>query len=145
MTLTPKTDMKKTKKQQPQQRRAWTRGPRKTPGKPAIVPAKATMPSNLAEMRPRERLDAIHAMQALLDYRVRQGQLVEIAEVEAGHAEARELIRNDLIGTLPLRLAGELSGRVFDPAGVRTVVLAAVREIIRGWSKAGIPAEDGKA
>lgn len=100
------------------------------------------MPANLADMRPRERLDAIHAMQALLDYKVRQGQLVEIAEVEAGHAEARELIRNDLIGTLPMRLAGEFGGKTLTQAEVRVVVLTAVREIIRGWNKAGIPAGD---
>jgi hypothetical protein len=79
-------------------------------------------------------------MQALLDYKERQGQLVEKGTVEAGHAEAQELIRNDLVGTLPLRLAGELSGRTFHPAEVRVIVLKAVREIIRGWSKAGIPA-----
>lgn len=134
--------MKKTKTQQPQQRRAWTRGPRKSAIKPSSEPHNATMPANLADMRPRERLDAIHAMQALLDYKVRQGQLVEIAEVEAGHAEARELIRNDLIGTLPMRLAGEFGGKTLTQAEVRVVVLTAVREIIRGWNKAGIPAGD---
>jgi hypothetical protein len=99
------------------------------------------MPEKLADLTPRARLDAIHAMQSLLDLKVRQGQLVEKAQIEAGHAEMREIIRNDLIGTLPLRLANELSGQVFSAAQVRATVLTAVRDVIRGWAKAGMPAE----
>ena len=98
-------------------------------------------PANLAGMAPRTKLDAVRAMHALLDYKTRLGQLLEAADVEAGHAEMREIIRNDLIGSLPLRLATELSGRVFQPAEVRAIVLGVVRDVIRGWQKAGIPAE----
>ncbi len=136
--------MKKTGPGTGNQRRAWTRGKygkKAVKGKPDPVPPKVAVPAGLAAMRPRDRLDAIHAMQAMLDYKVRQGELVEKAAVEAGHAEMREIVRNDLIGTLPLRLAGDLSGRAHTPAEVRARVLAVVRDIIRGWTKAGIPAE----
>jgi hypothetical protein len=72
--------------------------------------------------------------------RVRRGDLVELADVEAGHAEMREVIRSDLIGALPLRLANELSGRAaMQPHEVRATVLAAVRDMIRGWAQADIP------
>lgn len=97
---------------------------------------------NLADLTPRARLDAIHAMQALLEYKVRKGQLLERADVEAGHAEMREIIRNDLVGSLPLRLANELSGRKHTPAQVRAIALAAVREMVRGWNKAGMPVDE---
>ena len=131
--------MKKAKKS------SWVRGPyrkaKTSKTEQKAPPPRVAMPVNLSELRPRDRLDAIHAMQALLDYRQRQGELVEIAEVEAGHAEMREIIRNDLIGTLPLRLAGQLAGKVRQPAEVRAVVLESIRDMIRGWVKAGIPAE----
>ena len=132
------------------QRRAWIRKPRTkpdpqpAPGKPMPVPPKIHTPESLSSLRPRERLDAIHAMQALLDFRVRQGQLVEADAVETGHAEMREVIRNDLIGTLPLRLASELSGRTFTPQEVRAIVLTAVRDTIRSWGKGGVPIPEGE-
>jgi hypothetical protein len=98
------------------------------------------MPESLAGLQPRARLDAIRAMQCLLDLKARQGQVVEKAQVEAGHAEMREVIRSDLIGALPLRLANELSGRTaMQPHEVRAVVLAAIRDMIRGWAQADIP------
>ena len=78
---------------------------------------------------------------ARLQNQVRRGELVEIAEVERGHVEMREIIRNDLIGTLPLRLAGQLAGKVRTPAEIRAIVLDAVRDMIRGWHKAGIPVQ----
>ncbi len=73
--------------------------------------------------------------------RVRRGELVEKSAVEAGHAEMREIIRNDLIGTLPLRLASGLAGRSWSAAEVRAAVLAAVREIIQSWAKGSIPVQ----
>ncbi len=91
---------------------------------------------------PRERLDAIHAMQAQQEYRLRQGQLVERTEVEAGHAEMREVVRSDLLGTLPLRVADALAGKKMDAQGVRETVLKAVREILSAWHKAGIPSPE---
>lgn len=133
------------KKPEKRQRRSWTRGVYRKASKSVKKPVVAAkMSTNLAALRPRERLDAIHAMQAMLDLQVRKGELVEKSEVEAGHAEMRELIRNDLVGSLPLRLAGELSGRVFAPAQVRAIVLAGVRDMIRGWAKADVPVEVDK-
>jgi hypothetical protein len=137
------------KQKQPaaKQRRAWVRGRYgKKPQRAAPVkPQQASKPPpvSLAGLTPRERLDAIHAHQALLDLRQRQGELVEIGEVEAGHAEMREIIRADLLGTLPLRLAARLAERKQGSARVRETVLDVVREILKTWHQAGAPVPDG--
>lgn len=87
---------------------------------------------------PRERLDHIHSLIKHQQYLKEQGRLVDIEQVEAGHAEMREVIRSDLLGTLPLRVAELLADKI--PAQeVRGIVLGAVREIINGWNKAGLP------
>jgi hypothetical protein len=105
---------------------------------------RALTEKELADLTPRARLDAVHAMQAYLDWQVRRGELVERSEIDAGHAEMRELIRSDLLGTLPLRLAGDLGNRKRTPAAVREAVLVAIREQIRTWAKAGAPMPEGE-
>ena len=94
-------------------------------------------------MTPRARLDSVNAAIKALEYRKMKGELVEREQVEAGHAEMREIVRNDIIGSLPLRLATELGNRQLTPAEVRAVVLVAVRDMIQGWNKAGIPTPEG--
>ena len=69
---------------------------------------------------------------------------MEIGEVEAGHAEMREVIRADLLGTLPLRLAGELADRKLKSAAVREIVLTAIRDVLRTWHQAGAPVPEGE-
>lgn len=90
-------------------------------------------------MTPRERLDHIHGLQALQVLRTRKGQLVERAEIDKAHAEMVEVLRSDLIGALPLTLAGALSGQKFTPQQVRQAVLDAVNGMIRSWADAEIP------
>lgn len=92
---------------------------------------------------PRERLDAINAAIRQQEYMVRKGQLLEVAQVEAGNADMREVIRADLLGTLPLRLAAELAGKTLDAAGVRALALGVVRELLTNWHKAGANVEEG--
>ena len=144
--------MKKPEQKQ-RQRRSWARGPYRKPAKkaaskrstpPAPVQAPKPPPISLSGLTPRERLDSIHAHQALLDLRQRQGELVERAEIEAGNAEMREVIRSDLLGTLPLRVASALAGRTRTAAEIRAVVLVAVREILASWHQAGTPVPEGK-
>ena len=145
--------MKATKQASKPRRRSWTTGPRQKPARRKVAPPAAPQPApspkpapiSLAGLSPRERLDAIHAHQALLDLRQRQGELVERSEIEAGHAEMREVIRSDLLGTLPLRLASKMSGKTHTPAEVRAAVLEAVREILKTWHQAGTPVPEGKA
>ena len=138
----------------PKQRRSWARGPYRKPSKktaskpstsPSVVPPPKPPPISLAGLTPRERLDSIHAHQALLDLRQRQGELVERAEIDAGNAEMREVIRSDLLGTLPLRVASALAGRSRTAAEIRAVVLVAVREILEAWHQAGTPVPEGDA
>jgi hypothetical protein len=73
-----------------------------------------------------------------MENRVRRGELIDRAEVDAGRAEAQEIIRSDLLGTLPLRIAALLAGKV-EAVEARQVVITAVREMLSGWHKAGIP------
>ena len=138
----------------PRQRRSWARGPYRKPAKkvasrqsapPAVAQVAKAPTISLAGLTPRERLDAIHAHQALLDLRQRQGELVERAQIDAGNSEMREVIRSDLLGTLPLRVASALAGRSRTAAEIRAVVRVAVREILVAWHQAGPPVPEGKA
>lgn len=139
--------MKAKKEPQKARRRSWTSGPRQKLARSAKAAPKPTTPLlqpksapiSLAGLSPRERLDTIHAHQALLDLRVRQGELVERSEVEAGHAEMREVVRSDLLGTLPLRLASRMADKAYTSTEIRAIVLDAVREILKTWHQAGTP------
>ena len=57
------------------------------------------------------------------------------AEAEAAAQETAEIIQGDLYGTVPLALAGKLSGRVFTPAEVRQIVRAEIDATVRQWVK----------
>ena len=58
-------------------------------------------------------------------------------EAEATAQQVAETIQSDLFGTLPLELAGKLSGRVFTPYEVRAVVRSAVDGMVRAWIRGG--------
>jgi hypothetical protein len=128
-----------------QQRRAWTRGSYAKRGTatptPAGEPVPVAEPQTLtrAGLTPKQFLETVHGQQALLDYKVRKGELVEKSVVEAGHAEMREIIRADLFGAVPLRLANELGGKKLDAAQVRELVIRILSEVLRGWEKTGMP------
>lgn len=87
------------------------------------------------------RLDAAKAEAQEMQNRVRAGELVERAEVEAAHAEMREVLRGGL-ASLALRLAGDLAGRKQSAPAVRAVVQTAIADMVRGWSDAEIPVPD---
>lgn len=90
-------------------------------------------------MTPKQRLDSLKADAQELENKVRRGELLERDEVERAHAEMREVLRSDLVGALPLRLAGELSGRKMNPQSIRAAVLAAVSDMLKSWGDADIP------
>jgi hypothetical protein len=92
----------------------------------------------------REQLDRITAAMKQQEYMVRKGQLLEVAQVEAGNADLREVIRADLLGTLPLRLASDLAGKKLDAPKVRALVLNVIRELLTNWHKAGASVEDAE-
>ncbi len=95
-------------------------------------------------LTPRQRLDALKADLAAIELQKAHGELVLVSEVDAGHAEMRDVIRSDLLGTLPLRIAGQLAGRgPLDAREIREAVLVAVREIIAGWAAGGLPVPAG--
>ena len=124
------------------------RGIRSEPSGPRVLPAVHVplageyTPEELAAMTPRTRLDAIHAMQATVEYRIRRGQLVERAEVEAEQRETAELIRLAMFRTLPARLGHLLAGKVRTDHEVREVVLREVRDVVRSWKAGGVPSPE---
>ena len=56
-------------------------------------------------------------------------------DAEARDQDTRELIQADLYSTVPLSLAGKLSGKIFTPAEVRLIVRNEIDIIIRQWRK----------
>lgn len=116
-----------------------TSKPLKLPALPAI-PADVPRIYSAAEinaMRPREALDAIHAMQAWVEYHTTQGQLMSRSEVESREKAQVEVFRNDLLGTLPARLAGTFAGKAVGYADAMHLVRAEVRLMILAWSQGG--------
>lgn len=91
----------------------------------------------------RDRDYRAKALQREQEIRVRSGELVEVEAVRAGHADMRAILVADLLGTLPLRVAELLSPKI-PPQEARAAVLAAVREALAAWHKAGIPTPDGQ-
>lgn len=132
-------------------KKCWIRRPRQNKSRPltpneaeAARQAATLSPAQLAAITPRQRLDSIHALQAYLDYQTRRGELVELREVEAGHAEMREVIKADLLGALPLRMAALMAGKKLQAHEVRSTALKAVNEMLRRWHKASIPVPEVK-
>lgn len=102
------------------------------------------LPRTEGDLTWRDRDFRAKALQREQEIRVRRGELVEQSEVEAGHAEMREVLRSDLLGVLPTRLAEELSNKPgMTPQQVREAVLRQVRDMLAVWSKAGMPAQNG--
>jgi len=84
-------------------------------------------------LTPKQRLDTANAQLRELEFKreTEHWQTREAAEQAA--QETAEIIQSDLYATLPLSLAGKLSGRVFTPAEVRQVIRDAVDLMVRSW------------
>lgn len=114
------------------------------PGRPRGGGHGRAVPRSMVRMTPRERLDHIRGLQALQEYKIRQKELLVATDVEAGHAEMREVIRADLLGTLPLRVSLALADKALPAREVRAVVLDAVRDVLASWRAGGMPAPEQK-
>lgn len=90
-------------------------------------------------LTPRQRLDALKADLAALELAKQRGDLVPRADVAAGHSEMREMVRKDMLGTLPLKLGFALADKAIPAREVREVALGIVREVLRGWAAGGVP------
>ena len=86
-------------------------------------------------LTPKQRLDTANARLRELEYRREEEKWQTREEAEAIAQETAEIIQGDLYGTVPLALAGKLSGRVFTPAEVRQIVRAEMDGVIREWVK----------
>ena len=86
-------------------------------------------------LTPRERLDTAKAEAQEFANRRETEKWRTKEEAEARDQDTRELVQADLYSTLPLSLAGKLSGRVFNPGEVRQIVRAEVDVIVREWRK----------
>jgi hypothetical protein len=91
------------------------------------------LPRNTEGNTPRQRLDAARAEAVEFENRRKREHWQTREEAEAAAAETASIIGSDLFGTLPLELAGRLSGRVFTPAEARLIVRAAVDSMVRAW------------
>jgi len=86
-------------------------------------------------LTPRERLDTAKADAQEFENRKNLESWQTRAQAEAIAQETAEIIQADLYGTLPLSLAGKLSGRVFTPAEVRQIIRAEVDAVVKEWVK----------
>lgn len=86
-------------------------------------------------MTPRERLDTAKADAQEFQNRREEERWQTREEAEAAAQETAEIIQGDLYGTIPLALAGKLSGRIFTPAEVRAIIRAEIDAAVREWVK----------
>jgi hypothetical protein len=86
-------------------------------------------------LTPKQRLDTANAIAREFQNRREEEAWQTKAQAEAIAQETAEIIQADLYGTLPLSLAGKLSGRVFSPGEVRTVIRAEVDAMVKEWVK----------
>lgn len=86
-------------------------------------------------LTPRERLDTAKAEAQEFDNRRERERWQTREQAEAAAQETAEVIQGDLYGTIPLALAGKLSGRVFTPAEVRAIIRAEIDSAVREWVK----------
>ena len=94
-----------------------------------------TLGKNPNDLSPKERLDTANAIAREFANRREEEKWRTKEEAEARDQDTRELVQADLYSTLPLSLAGKLSGRVFNPGEVRQIVRAEVDVIVREWRK----------
>jgi hypothetical protein len=86
-------------------------------------------------LTPKQRLDTANARLRELEYKREVEKWRTREEAEAIDQETAEIIQGDLYVTLPLSLAGKLSGRSFTPAEVIQVTRAEVDGLVRQWIK----------
>jgi len=95
-------------------------------------------------LTPREEYYKIQTQRNALELAKERKLLVALSEVEAAHAEMREVIKADLLGALPLRMAALMAGKKLQAHEVRSTALKAVNEMLRRWHKASIPTPEVK-
>ena len=86
-------------------------------------------------LTPKQRLDTANARLRELEFQRETEKWQTREQAEAAAQETAEVIQGDLYGTIPLALAGKLSGRVFTPAEVRAIIRAEIDAAVREWVK----------
>ena len=86
-------------------------------------------------LTPKQRLDTANARLRELEFQRETEKWQTREQAEAAAQETAEVIQGDLYGTIPLALAGKLSGRVFTPADVRAIIRAEIDAAVREWVK----------
>jgi hypothetical protein len=93
-------------------------------------------------MTPRQKLEHLKAVDLQRRMKREDEHWQTRADAEQAARETAEIIQSDLYGTIPLALAGKLSGRAFTPGEVRAIVRAEVDSAVRNWVKGGrVPLE----
>ena len=100
------------------------------------------MPRNADGLTPKQRLDTAKAEAQEFENRRKREEWQTRADAEQAARETAEIIQSDLYGTIPLALAGKLSGRAFTPGEVRAIVRMEIDSAVRNWVKGGrVPPE----
>jgi hypothetical protein len=86
-------------------------------------------------LTPKQRLDTANARLRELEFQRETEKWQTRADAEQAARETAEIIAADLYGTIPLALAGKLSGRAFTPGEVRAIVRAEVDSAVKNWVK----------
>ena len=86
-------------------------------------------------LTPKQRLDTANARLRELEFQIKTEHWQTRADAEQAARETAEIIQSDLYGTIPLALAGKLSGRAFTPGEVRAIVRDEVDSAVKNWVK----------
>jgi hypothetical protein len=84
-------------------------------------------------LTPKQRLDTANARLRELEFQRETEKWQTRADAEQAARETAEIIQSDLYGTIPLALAGKLSGRAFTPGEVRAIVRKEVDAAVHSW------------
>lgn len=86
-------------------------------------------------LTPNEWLTTVKAEREAFDLKKEQEHWQTREQAEAAAQETAEIIQSDLYGTIPLALAGKLSGKIFTAQEVRVIIRDEIDLAVRQWVK----------
>ena len=93
-------------------------------------------PRDLATgLTPKQRLDTAKAEAQEFENKRDRENWQTRDQAETAAQETAEIIQADLYGTLPLALAGKLSGRAFTAPEIRIIIRNEIDGMVRQWVK----------
>ena len=93
------------------------------------------LPRDSEGMTPRQRLDTARAKIAEIELAEKRGELVAKSEIDRKLAADAEVVKSDLLHTLPQSIAGHAIALKCDQSALREVAKKCVIEIMQQWQK----------